>query len=335
MQPLAAESYRTIVAEKNISIEHYKTQAYLLAEVGGVPQYAQAELLRDHIDELNQKAQSKLNQLLLDEFSQKLGIQYRQSQLSGKAVKRLLAIEDIEALHPFHWGYHFHSIIQERGGFDVILTNPPWDVVKPHLKEFIRQFGDRLSQQGLNPPSLKTSIKNLMQQDPEAADSWLAYKSQFSYIKDYYRTAEHYAHQSVVAAGKKLQAALRLDRLFLERCFTLLRPDGFCGLMLPVDILTDSSAQSLRELLLHSARLDTAFGFSNSQLILENLSRRFKGCLMSFEKGGKTDDWQRVLRVDAEDAVSPEALEEFLRDSKSLSRDAAVEFNDVAGQRDE
>ena len=313
LQLLAAESYRSIVAAKNISIEHYKTQAHLLAEIEGVPQYAQAELVREHIDELNQKARSKLNQLLLDEFSQKLGIQYRQAQPSGKAVKRLLNIEDIETLNPFHWGYHFHSIIQEKGGFDVILTNPPWDVLKPHLKAFIRQFGDRLSQQGLDPQSLNTSIKNLIQQDTEAAESWLAYKSQFSYVKDYYRTAEHYAHQSGVAEGKKVQTALRLDRLFLERCVTLLHPDGFCGLMLPVDTLTDSSAQSLRDMLLQSTRLDRVLGFSNSQSILENLSRRFKVCLMSFEKGGKTDELEMVLRVEGEDAIAPEDLEAFLQ----------------------
>ena len=319
LQPLAAESYRTIVAEKNISIEHYKTQAYLLAEVEGIPQYAQAELLRDHIDELNQKAQSKLNQLLLDEFSQKLGIQCRQAQPIGKAIKRLLNIEDIEALKPFHWGYHFHSIIQKKGGFDIIFTNPPWDVLKPHLKEFIRQYGDRLKPKGLNPQSWKTSIKNLIQQDTEAAEFWLSYKSQFSYIKDYYRTAEHYSHQYAIAAGKKIQTPLRLDRLFLERCFTLLRPDGFCGLMLPLESLTNSNAQPLRNMLLQAARLDTVFGFSNTQAIVENLSRRFKIGLISFEKGGKTDDLEMILKIESEDALGPDELEDFLRSPKSLS----------------
>ena len=195
----------------------------------------------------------------------------------------------------------------------MIIANPPWDVLNPHLQEFIHLFGDRLNQPGLNPQSLKTSIKNLIQQNPQIAESWLAYKSHFSYIKDYYRTAEHYSHQSAIVEGKKKQTPLRLDRLFLERCFTLLSPDGFCGLMLPVEILTDSGAQPLRNMLLQAARLDRALGFSNSQSILENLSRRFKGCLMSFEKGGNTDELEMVLRVEAEDAASPEELEEFLQ----------------------
>lgn len=312
LQPLAAESYRTIVAEKNISIEHYKTQAYLLAEVEDIPQYAQADLLRDHIDELNHQAQSKLNQLLLDEFSQKLGIQYRQAQPSGKTIKRLLNIEDIEALQPFHWGYHFHSIIQKKGGFDVIITNPPWNVLKPHLKEFISQLGDRLKQPGLNPQSLQDSIKKLIQQDTNMAESWLSYRSQFSYIKDYYRTAEHYSNQQAIAADKKTQTHFRLDRLFLERCFTLLRSDGFCGLMTPFEILADSSAQPLRNMLLQATRLDTVLGFSNSQSILENLSRRFKFCLMSFAKGGNTDALEMTLRIEPEEAIAPAELEDFL-----------------------
>lgn len=64
-------------------------------------------MLRADIDKLNKKSQEKLNVLLLDEFSQKLGIKYEEVQLTGKSLKRVLKVEDIAALKPFHWGYHF------------------------------------------------------------------------------------------------------------------------------------------------------------------------------------------------------------------------------------
>ena len=72
--------------------------------------------------------------------SEHLGIKYEQAQLRGKAIKRPLEIEDIETQTPFHWGYEFDEIIDTRGGFDVIITNPPWEVFQTDEKEFFQQF---------------------------------------------------------------------------------------------------------------------------------------------------------------------------------------------------
>jgi len=43
---------------------------------------------------------------------------------------------DIEDLQPFHWGCEFDEIMNQRGGFDAIITNPPWESVEPGAKEF-------------------------------------------------------------------------------------------------------------------------------------------------------------------------------------------------------
>lgn len=107
LQLLAANNYREILEEKNRSIEQYKKHAFASGEVEGTSQESRLQILRDHIDKVNRESIAKLNQLLLDEFSTKLGIKYEEAQLKGKAKKRVLRIEDIEALKPFHWGYHF------------------------------------------------------------------------------------------------------------------------------------------------------------------------------------------------------------------------------------
>ncbi|MFB2982630.1 Eco57I restriction-modification methylase domain-containing protein [Microseira sp. BLCC-F43] len=96
-------------------------------------------MLRSHIEKLNQESQEKLNLLLLDEFSQRLGIKYEEVQLSGKSKKRVLKIDDIAALKPFHWGYHFDKVL-EQGGFDAIITNPPWETFKPNSSHSITNW---------------------------------------------------------------------------------------------------------------------------------------------------------------------------------------------------
>ena len=58
---------------------------------------------------------------------------------SGKPKKRPLKPADIEAQHPFHWGFEFDEILNTRGGFDAIITNPPWETFKPYAKEFFER----------------------------------------------------------------------------------------------------------------------------------------------------------------------------------------------------
>jgi hypothetical protein len=58
----------------------------------------------------------------------------------GKPKKRQVDRADIAAQTPFHWGYVFDDIVQKRGGFDIILANPPWEVFKPQAKEFFAEY---------------------------------------------------------------------------------------------------------------------------------------------------------------------------------------------------
>jgi hypothetical protein len=135
LQGLAASEYNQILEDKNYHIDLYKKHAFLPGDRDELPQETRLLQLRDHIDKLNRDSQAKLNQLLLDEFSIKLGIKYEEAQLTGKPKKRVLTIVDINTLEPFHWGYHFDKVFAQ-AGFDAIIANPPWEIFKPQAKEF-------------------------------------------------------------------------------------------------------------------------------------------------------------------------------------------------------
>ncbi|WP_199246273.1 Eco57I restriction-modification methylase domain-containing protein [[Phormidium] sp. ETS-05] len=157
-----------------------------------------------------------------DEFK-KLKIKYEAAQLTGKPQKRDLDKEDIAALQPFHWGYEFGEIIQQRGGFDAIITNPPWEIFKPNAKEFFLQYSDLVKRKKMDIKSFEKEKKKLLQ-DPEIASAWLKYLSQFPHVSAYYRSSPQYQNQISVVNGKKQGTDINLYKLFVEQCFNLLRP---------------------------------------------------------------------------------------------------------------
>ncbi|MGB3240794.1 MAG: DNA methyltransferase [Geitlerinemataceae cyanobacterium] len=300
LQILAANRYQEILEEKNTSIQQYKKHAFLPGEQQGTSQENRLLMLRQHIETLNRESQGKLNQLLLEEFSTKLGIKYEEVQLTGKAKKRVLKMEDMAALKPFHWGYHFDAVL-ERGGFDAIITNPPWETFKPQGKEFFAKHNELVTKNKMDIKAFEKEKKKLLEK-PEVVQAWLEYQSQFPHVSAYYRTAEQYPNQISVVNGKKAGTDINLYKLFLEQCFNLLRPDGECGIVVPSGIYTDLGAKQLRELLFGQTEITSLFCLENRKLIFEGVHRSFKIVVLTFKKGGVTLEFPSAfMRLDVDE----------------------------------
>jgi hypothetical protein len=276
-------NYQAILKDKNASIALYKKHAFLKADQQEVSQDHRLLQLRDHIDKLNRESQAKLNLLLLDEFSSKLGIKYEEAQLTGKPIKRVLNINDINALEPFHWGYHFDEVINNRGGFDAIITNPPWEIFKPQAKEFFAQHSDLVTKNKMDIKAFEKEQAKLLE-SPEVAIAWLKYQSQYPYVSSYFRSAVDYSNQISIVNGKKSGTDINLYKLFLERCFNLLRPSGECEIVIPSGIYTDLGTKQLREMLFNETQITGLFCFENRKEIFEGVHRSFKFIILTFEK---------------------------------------------------
>ncbi|QLE48653.1 ATP-binding protein [Nostoc sp. C057] len=313
LQSLAADNYKQILEEKNKSVELYKKHAFLPKALPDTdtPQDTRLIHLRKNIEQLNKKSQEKLNLLLLDEFSKRLGIKYEEVQLTGKSQKRVLKVEDIAALKPFHWGYHFDKVL-ERGGFDVIITNPPWEIFKPNAREFFLQHNDLVRKSKMDIKAFEKEQKQLLA-NPEIATTWLGYQSQFPHISAYYRSAEQYKNQISVVNGKKSGTDINLYKLFLEQSFNLLCNSGQCGILLPSGVYTDLGAKQLREMLFSQTNIDAIFGLSNERFIFEGVDHRFKFSLLTFEKDGVTDSFTAAFRINPHEAIKVNQLETFFK----------------------
>jgi hypothetical protein len=100
-----------------------------------------------------------LNEIRHDRFSTDLKIKFEQATwdekagTEGKPVKRSLEIADIERLRPFHWGFAFDDVFQ-RGGFDAVITNPPWQIFTPQARELFAERSSPVTKNKMN--QLKT-----------------------------------------------------------------------------------------------------------------------------------------------------------------------------------
>lgn len=279
------ESYRQVVAEKNRLVTMYRNAADKLRSVD-------LGALRDEIQRQRKAAAEILDAVLLDDF-QALKIQYEQATWDagkgkeGKPKKRPLNIDDIHALQPFHWGYEFDEVMNERGGFDAIIANPPWETFKPYAKEFFTDFSDVISKKKMSIEDFEAEQNRLLT-DPEISEVWLKYLNRFPHQNLFFRTSPQYAHQTPIINNKRIVTDINLYKLFVEQCFNLLRDNGLCGIVVPSGIYSDLGTKGLRELLFESVTITGLFCFENRKAIFEGVHSRFKFVVLSYLKSGKT-----------------------------------------------
>lgn len=308
---LFRKTYREVLEEKNRLIATYRSASSYHEDL---------QSLRNNIDAKKAEALETLDEILLEDFKA-LKIKFEQAQLTGKSKKRFLTRADIKALKPFHWGYEFDEILQHRGGFDAIITNPPWEIFKPQAREFFVQHNDLVKKSKMNIKTFEEEQEKLLK-DSEVSAVWLEYLSQFPHVSAYYRSSKQYKNQISIVNGKKAGTDINLYKLFLEQCFNLLRSGGRCGIIVPTGVYTDLGTKQLREMLFSQSNLDTLFGLSNERFIFEGVDHRFKFCLLAFEKGKSTDSFKAAFRIDPREAIRVNQLDTFLN-----KKDGQVEIS--------
>lgn len=308
---LFGKNYRQLVAEKDREIQVFRhTTTY----------HSDLRELRDGIDRLRAEAKPTLDSLLLRQF-QARKIVFEQATWDakegdlGKPRRRPLTVEDVAAQQPFHWGYEFDQVLG-RGGFDAILTNPPWETWKPQAKEFFAEHSDLVTKNKMTIKEFEKEQAKLLR-DRDVREAWLKYLSRFPHVSLYFRTAPQYRNQIALVKGvdgkeKKAGTDVNLYKLFLEQCFNLLRDSGRCGILVPTGVYTDLGAKQLRQMLFEKTRITSLFGLSNERFLFEGVHHAFRICLLTFERGPQTSTIVAAFRMDPREAISAERLDDFL-----------------------
>jgi hypothetical protein len=171
----------------------------------------------------------------------------------------------------FHWPLEFPEVFAD-GGFDVVLSNPPWEQVELKEQEF---FAARDPSIALAPT--KAARTRLIRLLPETNP-----QLHVEYI-DALRAAD--ASRQFLAASRRFPLAARgrvnSYAVFTELAATALKPKGRTGLIIPIGIATDDTTKLLFGSFVSAGRLADLVGFENEDFIFPAVHHAFKFCKLT------------------------------------------------------
>jgi len=250
------------------------------------------------------------------------------------------AEEQKSKLSFFHWELEFPEVFfdehgrpldGEAAGFDAVIGNPPWDIVKPQSRWFFIQYDPGFWSLGKQ-EALKR-IEELCE-DPAIAGEWEEYQRTHKFLSGYFRDPDNYRLQ--------YKGDINLYKLFSERAFGLvrhegIRHEGIWGFVVPSGIYTDLGSYLLRLHLFEQSKIDYLYCFENrGKKIFPDVHASYKIVLIKARKGLTTDSFSvRFMMHDLEilDRINEEALQIRVADVSRFSPDSLsiMEFN---SQRD-
>ena len=191
--------------------------------------------------------------------------------------------------------------VRENPGFDGIIGNPPWEAVKPVRKEFAQRRAPAamIGKNATTGLDFEAWFGKRLATDPEFAEGWLAYESDYERYKEY--LSRTFQHQG--------SGDWNLFKLFIERDLDLLRRRGRLSLLVPSGIQTDKGCGALRKLFFteHTLeeldswenrgfqRLNAATGETESAHFFSDVDERFKFGFFKVIKGQPTPDNHEFL----------------------------------------
>ena len=235
------------------------------------------------------------------------------------AITRRVAAE----MKFFHWEVEFSDVFtKDRRGFDALLGNPPWDVMKPNSQEFFTEF-DPLYRTYDKQAALRRQ-KELFDTIPRLQDQWDDYNARFKGLSNWAgKVAEPFnvtlarggEEKSLKAAWEKhrqqnvgfadpahpfhLQGSADLNsyKMFAEVFWHLLRSGGRLGVILPTGIYSDFGTKDLRETLLTKGRIDFLYAFQNEKKVFAGIDHRYKQVALFVTRGGSTRGFLTRFRM--------------------------------------
>ena len=187
------------------------------------------------------------------------------------AATRRITQDIAERYRFFHWHLAFPKVFG-RGGFDVVLGNPPWDSILFREEEFFATSRPEIAQ-APTAAKRKKLIAALAESDPTLFASYSRELRAVGGVNAFVRSPTTYP---LCGVGR-----VNLFALFAEKARGLMRDSGRVGQILPSGIVTDDSTKMFFQAVVDAAQLVFFYDFENREGIFEAVHRSFKFGLLT------------------------------------------------------
>lgn len=227
--------------------------------------------------------------------------------LRGNEPAQVLEIEKaLTGARAFHWPLQFPDVFAG-GGFDVVLGNPPWEVMQLSEKEYFAATHPHIA--NLAGAARKRAIDDLAQSNP---DAWLDYITKlraFEAANEFARESDRFP---LTARGK-----VNTYSLFAELFARLTGPKGRSGVIVPTGIATDATTAPFFADLVAKQRLSQLVDFENRAGLFPAVDSRMKFCLLTL---GHNEPLARFAFFLTEPAQLAEPERNFTRSPAQIAR---------------
>ncbi len=176
----------------------------------------------------------------------------------------------------FQWYIEFPEVFSTaKGGFDCILTNPPWAALQLKETEFFSGINTEIVN-AQNQSQRRKLIKQLKKKKPR---TYNLYKTTWQKIQKFNHYLRNCGFYDLSAKG-----TINTYAVFTERCWNLISKKGYVGIIIPTGIITTYNMRHLFKALVKSKSILSLFDFENKNKIFD-IHRNYRFCLLSL--GGK------------------------------------------------
>ena len=181
------------------------------------------------------------------------------------------AIEAAKHARAFHWYLEFPDVM-ERGGFDVVLSNPPWERVKLQQQEFFATRDPEIAN-ARNAAIRNEMIDQLIEANPLLAQEW----------QDALRTAATASH-FIRSSGRFPRGGVgdvNTYAVFADLAWQLIHSSGRAGVIVPNGLVVGFTYREFLQQLLIKQSLVSFYGFENEDLIFRDVHHATKFGLLT------------------------------------------------------
>ena len=205
---------------------------------------------------------------------------WRQLRETGTAspITTKTTAELAEQFRFFHWHLQFPQIFA-RGGFDVVLGNPPWERVKLQEQEFFAPRDEAIAN-APNAAARKKLIAQLPATNPALWNEWVAAS----------RRAEGESHLIRQSGRYPLcgKGDVNTYAIFAEHNRSILG-QGRAGFVVPAGLVTDDTTKEFFVHLITANELASVFHFENEEKVFPGVHHAYRFALMTVARGQTVD----------------------------------------------